>query len=127
LIELGYRQGGPAGFGLRRRLVDQNGEFKGDLARGEHKSIQTDRVVLVPGPPEEQETVRRIYSAFVEDGISETQIAEHLNDRGIRTDLGRAWTRGTVHQILINEKYMGNNVWNRGILQTQKETRPQQP
>jgi DNA invertase Pin-like site-specific DNA recombinase len=113
LIELGYRQGGPAGFGLRRRLVDQNGEFKGDLARGEHKSIQTDRVVLVPGPPEEQETVRRIYSAFVEDGISETQIAEHLNNRGIRTDLGRAWTRGTVHQVLINEKYMSNNVWNR--------------
>ena len=25
LIELGYRQGGPAGYGLRRQLVDQNG------------------------------------------------------------------------------------------------------
>src|SRR5947209_18657750 len=48
LIELGYRQGGPAGYGLRRRLIDQSGEVKGDLARGEQKSIQTDRVVLVP-------------------------------------------------------------------------------
>ncbi len=37
----------------------------------------------------------------------------HLNERGISTDLGRRWTRGTVHQILINEKYIGNNVWNR--------------
>src|SRR6266404_6481876 len=43
LIELGYRQGGPAGFGLRRMLVDQNGTHKGELSRGEHKSIQTDR------------------------------------------------------------------------------------
>ena len=68
LIELGYRQGGPPGFGLRRSLIDQSGEVKGTLARGEQKSIQTDRVVLVPGPPEEQETVRWIYRAFVEGG-----------------------------------------------------------
>src|SRR5690349_16443186 len=58
LIELGYRQGGPPGFGLRRSLIDQSGEAKGELARGEHKSIQTDRVVLVPGPAEEIEIVR---------------------------------------------------------------------
>lgn len=112
LIELGYRQGGPPGYGLRRRLIDEDGEPKGELARGEHKSIQTDRVVLVPGPPDEQETVRGVYRSFVEGGKSESEIAEHLNDRGIRTDLGRQWTRGTVHQILINEKYIGNNVWN---------------
>jgi hypothetical protein len=29
------------------------------------------------------------------------------------TDLGRPWTRGTVHQVLTNEKYIGNNVYNR--------------
>ena len=56
LIELGFRQGGPAGYGLRRMRVDQAGAAKGELARGEHKSIQTDRVTLVPGPPEEIET-----------------------------------------------------------------------
>lgn len=50
LIRLGFRQGGPAGFGLRRLLVDQQGTAKGELARGEHKSIRTDRVALVPGP-----------------------------------------------------------------------------
>ena len=36
LIELGFRQGGPAGFGLRRMLVDQGGTQKGLLSRGEH-------------------------------------------------------------------------------------------
>ncbi len=50
LIELGFRQGGPPGYGLRRSLIDQAGTAKGELTRGEHKSIQTDRVVLVPGP-----------------------------------------------------------------------------
>ena len=42
---------------------------------------------------------------------SEHDIAAELNQRGLVTDLGRPWTRGTVHQLLINEKYIGNNVW----------------
>ena len=59
LIELGYRQGGPAGFGLRRVLLDQSGALKAELKRGEHKSLQTDRVVLRPGPEDEIEIVQR--------------------------------------------------------------------
>lgn len=113
LIELGYRQGGPAGFGLRRQLIDQNGVAKAELVRGEHKSIQTDRIVLIPGPEQEIETIRFIYEAFVAQEKSEREIADSLNAKGITTDLGRPWTRATVHQVLINEKYIGNNVWNR--------------
>src|SRR6185503_1975963 len=37
LIELGFRQGGNAGYGLRRQLIDRNGLPKGILTRGEHK------------------------------------------------------------------------------------------
>ena len=43
LIELGFRQGGPPGFGLRRMLLDVNRIHKGVLNRGEQKSIQTNR------------------------------------------------------------------------------------
>lgn len=113
LIKLGYRQGGPAGFGLRRMLVDQEGLEKGLLDQGEHKSITTDRVILVPGPAEEVGIVREIYQLFVEAGRIEREIADELNRRSIVTDLGRPWTRGSVHQLLINEKYIGNNVWAR--------------
>ena len=113
LIDLGFRQGGPAGYGLRRMRVDQTGAAKGELGRGEHKSIQTDRVILVPGPPEEIETVQWMYRAFVEEGKIEREIADALNGRGVKTDLGRPWNRATVHQVLINEKYVGHNVWNR--------------
>src|SRR3984893_14774895 len=121
LIELGYRQGGPAGYGLRRSLIDQAGTAKGELTRGEHKSIQTDRVVLVPGPSEEIDTVRWMYQSFVKSGTPEYEIANLLNERGLTTDLGRPWTRGTVHQVLINEKYIGNNVWNRGSFKLKKK------
>lgn len=113
LIRRGYRQGGAAGFGLRRLLVDVNGESKGELGRGEHKSIATDRVILVPGPPDEVAVVREVYRLFTDAEKSERDIANLLNERGLVTDLGRAWTRGTVHQLLINEKYVGDNVWAR--------------
>jgi DNA invertase Pin-like site-specific DNA recombinase len=113
LIELGYRQGGPAGYGLRRVLLDQTGSVKAELARGEHKSLQTDRVILMPGPDIEVENVLQTYRWFTDDGLSESEIAARLNEQGVRTDLGRDWTRATVHEVLTNEKYIGNNVFNR--------------
>jgi DNA invertase Pin-like site-specific DNA recombinase len=112
LIRLGYRQGGAAGFGLRRLLIDQHGKAKEELERGQQKSIATDRVILVPGPQSEVTIVREVYRLFV-DGHSELEIADLLNGRAVLTDLGRTWTRGTVHQLLTNEKYIGNNVWAR--------------
>jgi hypothetical protein len=112
--------GGPAGFGLRRCLIDQNSVAKGELARGEHKSIQTDRVILVPGPPEEIEIVRWIYRAFVEDRKTEHDIGDILNRAGFLPTLG-ALGPGTVHQILINEKYIGNNIWNRTSFKLKKK------
>jgi DNA invertase Pin-like site-specific DNA recombinase len=113
LIELGFRQGGPAGYGLQRQLVDRDRISKEILARGQHKSIQTDRVVLIPGPPEEVENVRQMYELFTRERKSEREIADWLNSRGFRTDLHRLWTRGTVHQVLTNPKYVGTNVFNR--------------
>jgi len=113
LIELGFRQGGPAGYGLRRVLIDQTGSVKGELTRGEHKSLQTDRVILMPGPDTEIQTVNQIYRWFIDEGLPESEIASRLNDHGIRTDLDRQWTRATVREVLSNEKYIGNNVYNR--------------
>ncbi|WP_460154609.1 recombinase family protein [Pseudomonas sp. S2_G10] len=126
LIELGYRQGGPAGFGLRRQLIDSTGSPKNELSVGEHKSIQTDRVILVPGPPGEVEMVLHIYRLFVEEGRSEREIADWLNAQGVLNDRSRKWSRGTVHQVLINEKYVGNNVWNHSSFKL-KQTRTQNP
>jgi DNA invertase Pin-like site-specific DNA recombinase len=108
LIETGFRQGGVAGYGLRRMLVDIAGHEKGILAHGEQKSLQTDRVLLVPGPAEEVEVVRRIYRLFIDERRNEAEIANTLNAGGVTT-----WSRGTIHQVLTNEKYIGHNVYNR--------------
>jgi DNA invertase Pin-like site-specific DNA recombinase len=121
LIKLGFKQGGTAGFGLRRMLVDQAGQQKTLLKMGEHKSLQTDRVVLVAGPEEEVREVRGMYEAFVNEGKTELEIAVALNSRRILTDFGRAWTRGTVHEVLTNEKYVGNNVYNRTSFKLKKK------
>lgn len=113
LIRLGYRQGGPAGYGLRRVLLDESGTTKFEMKHGERKSLQTDRVILRPGPVAEQRQVRWVYDQFTKYGKTEASIARTLNEKGIVTDLGRPWTSGTVHQVLTNEKYIGNNVYNR--------------
>jgi DNA invertase Pin-like site-specific DNA recombinase len=121
LIELGFRQGGSSGYGLRRLLIDQHRNPKGILARGERKSIQTDRVILIPGPEEELAVVREIFQRFTGDRQEERDIAEVLNARGVLTDLKRPWTRATVHQVLTNPKYIGANVYNRRSFKLKKK------
>jgi DNA invertase Pin-like site-specific DNA recombinase len=121
LIQLGFKQGGTAGFGLRRMLIDQGGQRKSVLKMGEQKSLQTDRVVLVRGPDEEVKVIQWVYQAFIGEGKSESEIAAILNVQGVVTDFGRAWNRVTVHQILTNEKYIGNNVYHRTSCKLKKK------
>lgn len=92
LFEMGYRQGGYAGFGFRRQLLDRDGKIKGVLRFSERKSIQSDRVVLIPGPEEELSLIREIFTLFTTDLESETGIARLLNQRGLTNDRGQAWT-----------------------------------
>lgn len=127
LVKLGFHQGGSPGFGLRRALIDEKRSFKDLLSRGQEKSIQTDRVILVAGPQEEVAVVHRIYRSFLDRHMSEQSIASELNDESITTDFERPWTRGTVHQVLINEKYIGNNVYNRTSGKLKKPISPNAP
>jgi DNA invertase Pin-like site-specific DNA recombinase len=113
LVELGYRQGGRPGLALRRLLVDHDGNAKGVLGAGERKALQTDHVILVPGPEGEIATVREIFDLFTDQLKPPGEIAEILNERGLRTDLGRPWTRTVVYDLLTNPKYIGSNVSNR--------------
>jgi len=113
LVELGYRQGASPGYGLRRLLMSAGGVPKGELKRGELKNIFTDRVVLIPGPQKEVAVVRWIFDSFVRRRKSESEIAKLLNQRNIKNVNGRLWTGQCVVRILVCEKYLGNNVWNR--------------
>lgn len=112
LAGLGYRQGGRPGYGLRRLLIDQNGHPKFILSPGEQKALATDRVILVPGPPAEVAIVRRIYHLYVVKRLSARAIAKILTDEGLKY-CGGSWTLDGVLQVLTNEKYIGNNLYNR--------------
>ena len=102
-------------------LIDYTHKEKGILARGEKKSLQTDRVILVRGPEEEVRIVQWIYHMFIRENRLEREIAEILNAQGLLTDLGRPWSRGTVREVLTNEKYIGNNVYNRRSFKLKKK------
>jgi DNA invertase Pin-like site-specific DNA recombinase len=121
LIELGFRQGGLSGYGLRRQLIDRDGSPKAILGRGECKSIQTDRVILVPGPAKEVAIVKEVYELFTDAAKTAQEIADLLNLRGVLHDSGREWTRWTVCQLLTNPKYIGANVYNRRSFKLRKK------
>ena len=120
LVEMGFRQGGFAGYGLRRVLVDQSGEMKSELKRGDQKSLQTDRVILIPGPAEKVQIVNDMFSWLIRDDLPITHIVGRLNGMGIPTGIGKPWSHNTVRQILTNEKYIGNNIYNRQSFKLKK-------
>jgi len=127
LARLGFRQGGPPGYGLRRLLVSRTGQPRQQLASGERKSIATDRVILVPGPSHEVEVVREIYQMHAYGGFSVRDIVEELNGRGCLFINGSKWDLDAVHSILDGRKYCGYNVYNRTSerLSSKKINRPQ--
>ena len=113
LIKMGFWVGGLPSYGFRRLLVDENRVPKCELAVGQWKSIATDRIILVPGPPEEVERVRWMFNMFVHERTHPLHIARLLNAQGVVRLSGRPWTSPLVRGILRNEKYVGNNVWGR--------------
>jgi len=85
---LGFHQGGPANYGLRRAVIGSDGAQKVVMERRQAKNLQTDKVVLVPGPDDEIEVVRSIFKLYVNDRLSFKEIATRLNQRGLRNGLG---------------------------------------
>jgi len=113
LSKMGFCRGGTPGYGLRRMLVDENRRPKGILEFGQEKNLQSDRVVLVPGPPYEVNLVRDIFRMFVHDRMPASHIAKILNEKKVVNAWGNSWTTNNVFKLLKNESYIGNLVYNR--------------
>jgi hypothetical protein len=77
---------------------------------------------MVPGPAAEVRTVRWIFATFVAKKMRRRDIARALNRRGITNVAGNPWTSLFIRRVLTNERYIGNNVWNRtsGRLRTKR-------
>jgi len=109
---LGYKQGGSAGYGLKRLMISSGGEPKQVLAKGETKCLQSDRIILVPGNPKEVQCVQEIFRLVVEERKSPFWISQELNRTGMLFR-GQRWVHQNVYRILTDPKYAGANVWNR--------------
>jgi DNA invertase Pin-like site-specific DNA recombinase len=123
LVKKGFHAGATPGYGLRRMLVSASGARKQELPSGERKSIATDRVILVPGPPEEIYWVREIYRMFTVDGSSFVEIAAKLERGKVPFLPGSGWSEYVIKRILTHPKYKGTSVFNRTTEKLNSKTR----
>lgn len=110
---IGFKQGGHAGFGLRRLSMTKEGIPRRVLKYREAKGAMTDRVVLIKGPEHEIAVVRRVYALYLDQKLSDAAIARLLNTEGIASEFGRPWTHSMVNSVLTNLKYCGTLAFNR--------------
>src|SRR4029077_3962519 len=80
---------------------------------GQRKSIRSDRVILIPGPSKEIETVNLVYDLFVRQKAGLNAIARTLNAQGLSNANGNPWNSIAIRELLSNEKYVGSAVYNR--------------
>ena len=112
IVRLGFRHGGPLGYGLRRELFDENHNSKGLLKKGELKALRTDRVRIREGDPGELAVVKWIFQKCLKK-TPDAKLARMLNKQKVPTGMGRPWSGRLVAHILHNENYIGNIVYNR--------------
>ena len=122
----GCKMGGGLPYGFRRELRDESGRPRLRLEAGQQKAVQTDRVVLVPGPAEEIAVINRIFDMFANGRMTLTAIARTLGVDGIPAN-GAPWNAPRVRAVLRNELCLGIYVYNRSSskLQTRRTANPE--
>jgi DNA invertase Pin-like site-specific DNA recombinase len=115
LVSLGYKPGGQAVYGLRRMLLDTDGN---------PKQILNEQVVHVPGPDNELETVRQIFREFADERRSLTSIAARLNSDGIPCTMGKKWNVNSIIKTIKQSKYIGVQIWGKSTEALSTRRRP---
>jgi DNA invertase Pin-like site-specific DNA recombinase len=111
VVQRGFWVGGRAPYGFRRMVISNDHKRNRALNFGERKNLQTDRVILVPGPSDEVKCVRRIYQMALRNRTCKA-ITHELNRQGF-THCGRPWIYHSVLNVLRNPVYTGSNTWAR--------------
>ena len=110
--QAGFWNGGPAPYGFRRMLIDDDGSPKQLLKEGDVKNLANGRVTLVRGSAKEVSRVLQIFRLRVHEGRSTKSIAQAFNRQGMKCR-GRVWTYGQIISILTNPTYTGCLTWGR--------------
>lgn len=110
--QLGFRQGGSLIYGFRRLLVDAARNPRQLLQPGEAKALDVDKVITVPGPPEELAVIRRIFRMYVQYHLTFKEIAKRLSEAGIKAHADKPLSIGTIRNIVSNELCIGQMTYN---------------
>jgi DNA invertase Pin-like site-specific DNA recombinase len=68
------------------------------------------RIVVVP---EAAAVVRRIFEAYAHQGLGLRALAHQLNSEGLTSPRGNGWAPTAIREMLRNDLYRGEMVWNR--------------
>jgi DNA invertase Pin-like site-specific DNA recombinase len=111
----GWASGRAAPFGFDRMLVDENGQHRQRLKRGEsYSKSRSWHVVLVPSDtPGEVEALRWVFGTYLNGEIGCREIARRLNAKGVKAPHGGTWGLGSVRAVLQNPAYKGDLVFGR--------------
>jgi recombinase len=109
---LGFRQGGKLTYGFRRLLVDPARNPRQILNSGERKALSSDKVIVIPGPPEELAVIRRIFRLYVRDQLSIPEVTERLASAGVKSYDDKPLAARTIRNILSNELCIGQMTYN---------------
>jgi Recombinase len=94
-------------------LVDETGSPKAILEAGQRKFLATQHVKLVLGPDEEVRTVQQIYSMYLNENMTVSDITRYLTRKQVPREVPRPWNDIAVHRILSHAKYCGCIVFGR--------------
>lgn len=111
LAGFGFKQGGGQPYGLRRQVIDENGDPRFILGWGEHKALSSDRVIFTHGPERETRIVAAVFENFVRKRMLMGEIAKWLNEIGERQPNGNPWRTQPVRTMLRNQLYIGYYVF----------------
>jgi len=102
-----------------KEVYDTDGKLLRTLPAGtKFRKAGTDLMGLVPSLPERVDAIRRIFRWYVDENLGLFAIVNRLNEdlkngTGIASATGKPWCMGSVQQILQNEHYAGNTVFNK--------------
>ncbi|TET34875.1 MAG: recombinase family protein [Planctomycetota bacterium] len=102
-----------------KEVYDIDGKLLRVLPAGTRfQKADTDLIGLIPSLPERVETIRKMFRLYVDENLGQYAIVNRLNKAlknniGCASPTGKPWSIGTVQQILQNEHYIGNTVFNK--------------
>lgn len=111
--EKGFWTGGSPPYGLRRLLLDEQGQPSHLLTPGQRKAKRKQRVTLVLGEAVEVAAIRRIFREFVDLGHTPARIADGLNADRLAPPRGDRWTTRQVTACLRNKCYSAPLIYRR--------------